>query len=197
MKPAKSLDQFFEDCEWPKEMAILREIILTTELEEGLKWGMPAYMINGKNVIGLGSFKNHFGIWFHQGVFLSDPKAVLKNAQPGKTGAMRQWRFESAKDIKKSWVKQYIIEAIRNQKDGLEMKPKRKVSKKIVLPKELELAFKKKKTGKAYFEKLTPGKQRDVVNYINEAKRQATKDKRVEKCMELMKLGQSPMDMYR
>lgn len=197
MKPAKSLEQFFEDCEWPKEMATLREIFLQTELEEGLKWGMPAYMINGKNVVALGSFKKHFGIWFHQGVFLTDPKNVLRNAQEGKTVAMRQWRFESAKDIKKSWVKQYVLEAIRNQKEGLEVKPKRKPITNLIIPDELKAAFKKRKTSKALFEKLTPGKQRDVVDYISGAKRQATKDKRVEKCLELMKLGQSPMDMYR
>lgn len=197
MKPAKSLDQFFSDCEWPEELATLREIILTTDVEEGLKWGMPAYMVDGKNVLALGSFKNHFGIWFHQGVFLTDPKNVLRNAQEGKTVAMRQWRFESAKDIKKSWVKQYVTEAIRNQRKGLEVKPKRKPAQKAVVPEELAAAFKKKKSAKAQFEKLTPGKQREVVDYIVSAKRQATKDKRVVKCLELMKEGKSPMDMYR
>lgn len=197
MKPAKSLDHFFEECEWPKELATIREILLQTELEEGLKWGMPAYMINGKNVIGLGSFKKHFGIWFHQGVFLTDPKDVLRNAQEGKTVAMRQWKFESAKDIKKTWIKQYVIEAIQNQKEGLEIKPKRKPKSEIVIPEELAKAFKKKKTSKALFEKLSPGKQREVVEYIDQAKRQATKDNRVVKCLELMKEGKSPMDMYR
>ena len=197
MKPAKSLEQFFEECEWPKELQTIREILLSTELEEGLKWGMPAYMINGKNVIGLGSFKKHFGIWFHQGVFLKDAKGVLRNAQEGKTVAMRQWKFESAKEINKKWIKQYALEAIENQKEGLEVKPKRKTTKKIVIPEDLEAAFKKKKSSKSHFEKLTPGKQRDVVDYIMGAKRQATKDKRVEKCLELMKVGKSPMDMYR
>lgn len=197
MKPAKSLEQFFEHCEWPKELNTIREILLETELEEGLKWGMPAYMIDGKNVIGLGSFKKHFGIWFHQGVFLTDPKDVLRNAQEGKTVAMRQWKFESAKDIKKSWIRQYVKEAIANQKEGLEIKPKRKKNVKLNIPKELSAAFKTKKTSKGDFEKLTPGKQRDVVDYISQAKRQATRDNRVVKCIELMKEGKSPLDMYR
>ena len=197
MKPAKSLEQFFEDCEWPKELSAIREILLETELEEGLKWGMPAYMIDGKNVIGLGSFKKHFGIWFHQGVFLTDPKNVLRNAQEGKTVAMRQWKFESAKEIKESWIKQYVKEAIANQKEGLEIKPKRKKNVKLIIPDELSAAFKKKKTSKVHFEKLTPGKQRDVVDYIDQAKRQTTRDNRVVKCIELMQEGKSPMDMYR
>ncbi len=197
MKPAKSLDQFFSECEWPEGLNKLREIILSTGIEEGLKWGMPTYMVDGKNVIGLGSFKNHFGIWFHQGVFLSDPKNVLNNAQEGKTIGMRQWRFESEKEIKKSWVKQYVLEAIENQKNGLEIKPKRKQIKKVEIPKELKRAFQNQKSIKASFDKLSPGKQKEVANYIIEAKRQATRDKRVERCIELMKNGQSPMDMYR
>lgn len=197
MKPVKSLEEFFEKCEWPAELNTIREILLTTELEEGLKWGMPAYMINGKNVIGLGSFKKHFGIWFHQGVFLTDPKNVLRNAQEGKTVAMRQWKFEGPQDINKAWIKQYAIEAIRNQKEGLEIKPKRKPNKKVVIPKELAAAFKKTKSAKSHFEKLTPGKQRDVAEYIESAKRQTTRDNRVDKCIVLMREGKSPMDMYR
>lgn len=197
MRPAKSLSHFFSDCEWPKELATIREILLETELEEGLKWGMPTYMINGKNVIGLGSFQKHFGIWFHQGVFLTDPKGLLRNAQENKTVAMRQMKFTSAKDIKKRIIKSYVLEAIQNQKDGLEIKPKRATAKKVTMPDELKAAFKKTKSLKAVYEKLTAGKQRDVCEYIGSAKRQSTRDQRVIKCIELMREGKSPMDMYR
>jgi len=197
MKPVKSLSEFFTGCEWPKEMEIIREILLSTELEETLKWGMPTYTINNKNVIGLGSFKNHFGIWFHQGVFLSDPKGVLVNAQKGKTMGMRHMKFTSGKEIKKRIIKQYALEAIKNQHEGLEIKPKRNAAKKVAMPDELKAAFKKTKSLKACYDKLTPGKQKEVCEYIGEAKRQATRDKRLEKSIDLMKQGKSPMDMYR
>ena len=197
MRPAKSLSQFFSDCEWPKELAIIREILLETELEEGLKWGMPTYMINGKNVIGLGSFKKHFGIWFHQGVFLSDPNGMLKNAQEGKTVAMRQMKFAKAKDINKKVIKSYVLEAIENHKEGLEVKPKRASVEKVIMPDELKAAFQKTRSLKSFYERLTPGKQKDICEYIGSAKRQSTRDQRLIKSIELMKVGKSPMDMYR
>jgi uncharacterized protein YdeI (YjbR/CyaY-like superfamily) len=43
-------------------------------------------------VVGIGSFKSYFGLWFHQGALLSDDENVLINAQEGKTKALRQWR---------------------------------------------------------------------------------------------------------
>jgi len=197
MKPVKSLSEFFTGCEWPEEMGIIRDILLETELDEGLKWGMPTYMINNKNVIGLGSFKNHFGIWFHQGVFLSDTKGVLVNAQEGKTKAMRHMKFTHKKDIKKKIIKQYVLEAIQNQKDGLEMKAVKAKTKTVAMPNELKVAFKKQKSLKAKYDRLTPGKQKETCQYIAEAKRQSTRDKRLEKVVELLKEGKSPMDMYR
>ncbi|EPR74415.1 DUF1801 domain-containing protein [Winogradskyella psychrotolerans RS-3] len=61
------VNQHFSDA-----LSILRRIMNTTELEETIKWSMPTYCLNGKNVLGIGAFKNHFCIWFHQGIFLKD-----------------------------------------------------------------------------------------------------------------------------
>jgi uncharacterized protein YdeI (YjbR/CyaY-like superfamily) len=72
-------------------LLVLRDIINTTELKETIKWGVPCYTINGKNVLGLGAFKSYVGIWFFQGALLNDTAKVLRNAQDDKTKAMRQW----------------------------------------------------------------------------------------------------------
>ena len=67
--------------EWVKSLQLLRSIMLTTEMEETIKWGVPTYTINGKNIVGISAFKSYVGIWFHQGVFLKDPYNQLINAQ--------------------------------------------------------------------------------------------------------------------
>jgi uncharacterized protein YdeI (YjbR/CyaY-like superfamily) len=59
---------------WVEELELLYSIVRSTELEETVKWGGPCFTINGKNVLGIGGFKSYVGIWFHQGVFLKDPK---------------------------------------------------------------------------------------------------------------------------
>lgn len=102
---------------WSEELLLLREILINTELAETLKWGMPTYTIGGKNVVSLAGFKNHFCLWFHKGASHSDPDKVLVNAQEGKTKDMRHMRFTSGKEIKKTRIKKYILEAIRNQKE--------------------------------------------------------------------------------
>ena len=126
MKKVYSVEEYLENNpHYAEELKILRDIINSTELEETLKWSMPTYCLNGKNVLGLGAFKNHFCLWFHQGVFLKDEHNLLINAQEGKTKALRQMRFESKADINKAAVLAYVKEAIENQHAG--KKAKRKI----------------------------------------------------------------------
>ncbi len=122
---------------WSEALALLRNIIVSTELEETLKWNAPVYTLNGKNVIGLGAFKHHFGIWFFNGVFLKDKRNLLVNAQEGKTKALRQMRFTSIDAIHEKSVTAYVKEAIENQKLGREIKADRS-KKETIIPEELK-----------------------------------------------------------
>lgn len=180
---------------WVEELTLLREIILSTGLTEEIKWGGPIYTLDGKNVLAIGGFKNFATIWFHQGVFLSDPKGVLVNASEGKTRGLRQWRFTSMKEIKPPLIKKYILEAIQNAKKGKEIKPEKKAA--LPFPAELQTAFKQDKNAKAGFEKLTPGKQREYVEYISEAKGEDTRKRRIAKSIPLILSGRGLNDKYK
>jgi uncharacterized protein YdeI (YjbR/CyaY-like superfamily) len=180
---------------WVAELTLLREIILSTGITEEIKWGGPIYTLDGKNVLAIGGFKNFFTIWFHQGVFMSDPKGVLVNASEGKTRGLRQWRFTSMEEIKPAVVKKYILEAIKNAKEGKEIKPEKKGA--LPLPAELQAAFKKDKIAKAGFDKLTLGKQREYIEYIAEAKGEDTRLRRVAKSIPLILSGLGLNDKYK
>jgi uncharacterized protein YdeI (YjbR/CyaY-like superfamily) len=153
---------------WSEGLCLLREIILSTGLTEEIKWGSPAYSYEGKLVLSIGGFKNFFTMWFHQGVFLSDPSKVLVNAGEGRTRGLRQWRFTSADEIKPVLVKKYVKEAIQNAKDGKEIRPEKKAV--LAIPAELVASFKSDKLLKACFNKLTPGRQREYLEYVGEAR---------------------------
>jgi len=89
MPAKKTVDDYLIDVShWQAELLDLRRILLSTELKETIKWGMPCYTHNGQNIVGMGGFKSYFGLWFHQGVFLSDSAKILINAQTGKTKAL-------------------------------------------------------------------------------------------------------------
>ena len=196
MKRAKSVDEYIENSpHWQSELNKLREILTSTALTEEIKWGAPCYTHGGKNIVGIAAFKDYFGLWFHQGVFLSDPAGVLINAQEGKTKALRQWRFTSGKDIKVRQIKSYVSEAIGLQEQGKELKPER--NKKFDVPAELDQALAGNRQAKAAFAQLTPGRQREYATYVAEAKREATRVGRTEKVIPMILAGVGLHDKYR
>lgn len=180
---------------WVSQLTNLRNVFLETELDEVVKWGSPTYSLNGKLVAGIAAFKNHYAIWFHQGVFLKDDEKVLVNAQEDKTKALRQWRFEEKDTIEPQLVKKYVNEAIENCKQGKELKVERK--KGVTVPKELQNVFSENKELHNAFKKLTLGKQREYAGYISEAKRDTTKENRIEKITPMILNGVGLHDKYK
>ncbi|WP_297692622.1 DUF1801 domain-containing protein [uncultured Eudoraea sp.] len=192
----EKIEAYYSKTQKFKEgIAQLREIVLKTELVETLKWGSPVYTINNKNVLGILAFKNHFGLWFFNGVFLSDPKGVLVNAQEGKTKSMRHWKFKSERDIDEAVVLSYIEEAIANQKKGFEIKPSPKTE--IIIPKLLKDVLLENPGLNEQFNTMAPYKQRDYCGYISEAKQQKTKESRLDKIIPMISKGIGLNDKYK
>jgi uncharacterized protein YdeI (YjbR/CyaY-like superfamily) len=180
---------------WQRELELLRTIIKKTKLVETRKWGGEVYTINNGNVLMIGAFKNHVGLWFYNGVFLKDPYEVLENAQEGKTKAMRHWKFTSIDEMTEDQIMEYIQEAIGNEKKGLKWKPEK--SEELEIPEILNEAFNEDNKFKTAFEALTPFKQKEYVEHINTAKREATKISRLEKIKPMVLEGVGLNDKYR
>ncbi len=199
MNPQGKIDAYFTS-EHPFKSGIvkLREIILTTELEETFKWSQPVYAIQGKNVLSVSKFKNHFGIWFFNGVFLSDPENVLVNAQE-KTKAMRNWKFTSTEDINSNIVLSYIKEAIYNQKKGLVVTPQKSKnkSKSLEIHEVLKSALENNAKLKAAFTLFTLFKQKEFSEYISTAKQEKTKQNRLQKIIPMILNNTGLNDKYR
>ena len=196
MQSFKTVDEFISNAkQWKEELMQLREILRETELTEGIKWGAPIYTYKGKNVVGMAGFKSYVGLWFHQGALLKDPKKKLINAQEGVTKALRQWRMASGKEIDARAIKAYVKEAIGHVEDGKEIKPLPR--KKTAIPKELAAALKKNPAAGKAFKLLAPFKQREYSEYIAEAARPETKEKRIGKILPLVQKGMGLNDKYR
>jgi len=166
-----------------KLLSEIRTILLLTDFEETIKWGMPTYTINTKNVVGIAAFKSHCGIWFFQGGLLKDAANVLTNAQEGKTKAMRQWRFTNESSIDKELILRYIEESIANEKKGLKIRHEKKP---LIIPAELKVLFTENNILLSSFNALTLTKKREFSEYINQAKKEATKTKRLEKIIPMI-----------
>jgi len=185
-----------QDAEqWKAELEKIAGIIRKMPLDVAIKWGAEVFTYEGKNVLSYGGFKNFFTIWFYNGVFLEDKYKVLVTASEGKTKSLRQWRFTAMEEIDEKKILAYIKEAIEVEKKGLKIEPAK--FKAIDTPEQLERAFKSDQSLKAAFEKLSPGKQKEYMVYINEAKQEATKMKRVDKIRPMIMNGVGLNDKYK
>ncbi len=196
MEKSEKLESYYEkEHPFREGIGFLREIALKTEAQEDFKWSIPVYTWNNKNVFGICKFKGHFGIWFFNGVFLTDSKKVLENAQEGKTKGMRHWKFHSLNEVDEKMVLAYMVEALEHQKKGLEVKAER--TSKAVIPELLQSEFSKNAALKAAFEKFTSYKQKEFCEYIAEAKQEKTKLRRLAKILPMIKEGVGLNDGYR
>ena len=194
MQRAKSVEHYIESHpEWDAALVKLRKAILDCGLEETIKWGTPCYTAGGKNVVGIGAFKGYVGLWFHQGALLKDPDGVLINAQEGKTKALRQWRFQAAREIKVGRVKAYVREALANQEAGKAVRPS--AGPMPAMPPELEAVLDRRH--QKAFAALTPGRQREYCEYVASAKRESTRVSRAEKVLPMIAEGVGLNDRYR
>ena len=190
MKKFKTADDYIlVKSQWEKTLNQLRKIILSTELTETLKWGMPTYTLDGINVAGLVAFKSFVAIWFLNGVFMKDKQKKLINAQEGVTKALRQWRFSSVDEIEPELIKAYIDEAINNQQAGKTIKPAK--NKPLIIPELLADVLVKKPKLKDCFRQFSLSKQREFADYLVQAKKEATKIRRLAKieALILAKIG--------
>ena len=196
MKKVSSVEEYIaHHAHFEEALYLLRDIINSTELNESIKWSAPVYDLNGKNVVGLGAFKNHFCLWFFNGVFLKDINQLLVNAQE-KTKALRQMRFSKIDEIEKHVVLAYVKEAIENQRLGKEIKPERK-KKEVVIPVELQKALNDNNLLQEAFKALSSSKQREYCEHIALAKRAVTKQSRLEKIKPMLLAGAGLHDKYK
>jgi uncharacterized protein YdeI (YjbR/CyaY-like superfamily) len=179
---------------WSEELEFLKSIIAKTELIETSKWGGCVYVLDNKNVVGIGGFKNYFTIWFFNGVFLKDEKKALVNAQEGVTKSLRQWRFTSKDDVNEALVLEYIQEAIENEKQGIKS-PKAQVTIEMpeIFQKELDVDINLAEA----FLKFSPYKQKEFLEYITVPKREETKRSRIEKIKPMILENIGLNDKYR
>ena len=165
---------------WQKEMLFLRDILLSFELEEEIKWGKPTYTFNKGIVVMIQAFKDHFDLGFFKGALLQDKAGILIKAGEN-TQAARQMRFTDIKEIEKrsKIIKSYIKEAITVENNGLKYIGESKAEPIPVV--ELQQIFKKDAALKKAFESLTPGRQRAYLIHFSGAKQSETRIARIHK----------------
>ncbi len=174
--------------QWQEELKALRAIILDTGLTEEVKWRVPCYTFEGKNVVFLGRFKESCVLSFVKGALLKDAKGILIQ-QTENSQSVRVVRFSNAQQIEKlkSTLTSYLQEAVGVERAGL--KVNFKTVSDFAVPEELQSKFDEVPALKAAFAALTPGRQRAYLLHFAGAKQSKTRASRVEKCVERILAG--------
>jgi uncharacterized protein YdeI (YjbR/CyaY-like superfamily) len=184
---------FTKNKRWGEEIENLRSIILSCDLAEELKWGVPCYQFNEKNVVLIHVFKDYCALLFHKGVLLKDPKKILIQ-QTENVQAARQLRFSNIKEIDalKTTIKAYVKEAIAIEKAGTKV-PMKKTTE-FNMPAEFKKALAQDAALKKAFNALTPGRQRGYLLYFSSAKQAKTREDRIEKYYDAIMKGKGVDD---
>lgn len=167
---------------WREEFEALRQIILDGGLADELKWGVPCYSLDGKNIVLIHGFKEYCAILFFKGALLKDAKGVLIK-QTENVQAARQIRFTNVDEVlkMKAVLKSYIHEAIEVEKAGLTVAFKK--TDEFTMPDEFQDKLDDDNSLKKAFEALTPGRQRAYLLYFSAPKQSKTRVSRIEKSM--------------
>ena len=142
--------------------------------EETLKWGVPHFTMGGQNLAGMAAFKGHatFGFW-------RDEEVTGLSRDTGAMGSMG--RLASIADLPDDVAMAAMIaRAVALAAEG---KPKRPVPKPRValdMPADLGAALKADAAAQTHWDAFSPGKCRDYIEWVLEAKREETRVKRIE-----------------
>lgn len=166
----------------------LRELVhkACPDVEETMKWSFPHFQYKGM-LCSMASFKEHcaFGFWKGSLIVGGDPD--LEQAM-GQFGRITKLTDLPSKTVLTGYVKKAMELNDTGVKSPTRSKPKGP-PKELVVPDDLTAALKRNKAARATFDAFSPSKKREYVEWVTEAKTDATRSKRLETAIEWMAEG--------
>lgn len=159
------------------------------EVVEAIKWGKPHFDHHGM-LGGMASFKAHVTMGLWRGRELTKRPACFEPM--GETQAASA-KFEGPRDLPtQKALTELVRRAAKLNESG---KPKKRAAAKkkpaLRAPKDLTEALRGNAKAKAFFASLAPSRKRDYIEWITEAKRPATRTKRLATTLEWLAEGKT------
>ena len=156
----------------------------TPEAEETMKWSAPAFTVDGKILLILAAFKAHAAINFWRGQEIGDgsPKA----------GAMGQFgKLTSLDDLPPDAEFDTLIReaATLASKAPAPRKTKHEPKPPPIMHPEFAAALAKAPKAKAALDGFSPSAQREYLEWVGEAKQEATRAKRIADAVQWLSEG--------
>ena len=154
------------------------------EAEEVVKWGMPYFNYRGSSMCMMSAFKQHcsFGFWLGKQVV----------GESAKNGMGEFGKINSLKDLPpKRELVAYIKKAMALNESGVKLARPKAAKPAPAVPDDLAALLRQKKHASARktWTGFGPGAQREYVDWITEAKTDATRQKRLATTLEWLAEG--------
>lgn len=165
------------------------------EAEEKIKWGAPSFEHKGL-MVSMVAFKKFAAVWFHKGSLLKDPKKLLE-ASSEDTKAMRKYLIARLEDLDEEGFCDLIRQAASLNDEGRQVEglgKKKTLAKRSAM---LDQALAQNSRLRDNYQALSEAKKIEYAEYIEAAKRQDTRQRRLEKSLELIGRGEGLHDRYK
>ena len=158
-------------------------------IEEAMKWSRPFFLYKGM-LCNMSAFKEHcsFGFWKGTQVFGAKSKSDISNDAMGQFG-----RLTSLKDLPpRRKLIGYIKKAMQLNDEGTPGPIQLRTAKPpLPAPDYLAVALKKNKKANAAFEAFSPSARREYIEWLIDAKTEATRQRRLDTAIEWITEGKS------
>jgi len=149
------------------------------ELQEDIKWGVPAFVYKGKNLGGMAAFRAHTALMIAYAGRVGDGmggygKIASLDELPPKKELIAQIRQGAAN-----------VDAGKKPEWSKESPPKQA----LPVPQDFAAALKANQAAQKVFDGFTAVQQRDYIQWITEAKQDATREKRLTQAIEWIAEG--------
>jgi len=156
------------------------------DIEEVMKWGHPHFDYRGP-VAGMAAFKQHAAFGFWKAQLISDSEGHLSKA--GSTMSR-----DKLTDVSQLPPDKVLLQLIRQAVDlnarGVKTPKSNKPTKKPLEPPDFFLAaLRKNKKAQANFKSMSPSHQREYIEWLIDAKQEATQQKRLATAVEWIAEG--------
>jgi uncharacterized protein YdeI (YjbR/CyaY-like superfamily) len=168
-------------------LAHLREVVHAAcpDCEETLKWSAPSFTYRGRILCGMAAFKQHaaFGLW-QGGAIVGGER---RDAAMGQFGRLTRIADLPGKRELVAYLRQgmQLIDAGAKRAPIRESRPKPPLE----VPDDLVAALRGNARARATFDAFPPGSRREYVEWITEAKREATRANRLAQAVEWLAEG--------
>lgn len=159
----------------------IRELVhkACPQVEETIKWGFPHFEYKGV-LCSMASFKNHCAFGFWKAALMKDPHKLMTAV--GETAMGQFGKITSLPDLPNDQILlEYITEAMRLNEEGVKLPAKPKKEKQqLEIPDYFMAALSNNKKARTTFENFSYSHKREYVEWLTEAKSEATRQKRLE-----------------